>query len=122
ENHFREDLFYRLAGVVINLPPLRERGPDDIAQLVQYFLARFGAECGQPAPALETAALGLLQEQPWPGNVRQLANVIRQALLLAGTFPVGVQHVESALRGGASVAEPELGSFESAVERILQSA
>ena len=122
DGRFREDLYYRLAGVVISLPPVRERGDEDVARLVKYFLGRFGHELGQPTPSIEPAALNLLQQQPWPGNVRQLANVIRQAMLLSGQMPVGLPQVEAALGGPTPPPAATHGSFPAAVENLLQAA
>jgi DNA-binding NtrC family response regulator len=122
EGQFRADLFYRLAGVVIALPPLRERGDADITSLVKYFLGRFGNELGRTTPAIEPAALSLLQRHPWPGNIRQLANVVRQCLLLAGNLPIGHEHVELALRGAAAPAQTGPPSFIQRVDDLLNAA
>ena len=119
---FREDLYYRLAGVVIQLPPLRERGADDIARLIKYFVARFGAELGQESPAIEPSAVQVLTAQPWPGNVRQLSNIIRQSLLFASGFPVGREHVELALSGSTQHVSTSSQSFSVQVEELLQAA
>jgi DNA-binding NtrC family response regulator len=86
EKRFREDLFYRLSSFVIHLPPLRHR-LEDVPDLVKYFLRRFAREL-ELSPATTPDAVTWLQEQSWPGNVRQLANVLRQALLLARGFPI----------------------------------
>src|SRR5262245_4294321 len=122
KGEFREDLYYRLAGVVIHLPPLRERGEEDIALLVKYFLGRFGKELGQETPAIEPAAVTFLQHQPWPGNVRQLSNVIRQALLLASGFPVSVKHFEAVLHRTPPTTPSAAQSFPGLVEELLQAA
>lgn len=82
EGGFRDDLYYRLAVAVINLPPLRER-PEDIPSLVQFFVKRHGEELGSPNVAVENDAIKFLQAHSWPGNVRELANVVRRALSLA---------------------------------------
>jgi DNA-binding NtrC family response regulator len=120
---FREDLYYRLAGVVIHLPPLRERGEDGLARLVKYFLGRFGKELGQESPAIEPAAIRFLQAQPWPGNVRQLSNVVRQALLLASGFPIGAEHVQLAMSRPAQTLALSSGqSLDAHVEELLQAA
>src|SRR5204863_1014856 len=79
ENEFRSDLYYRLNVTTINLPALRER-PEDIPELVSYFLAQHGAAFGSMVPYITPEALELLQQQPWPGNVRQLRNVLRKSL------------------------------------------
>ena len=93
EHQFREDLFYRLSAVTITLPPLGQRA-EDISDLVKYFLQRSAAELGQDSPAIQPEAIAFLQSQPWPGNVRQLENAVRQSLLLARGYPVGVDHVQ----------------------------
>ena len=93
EKEFREDLFYRLNVVTIHLPLLRQRA-EDIPQLVRFFMARYSKDMGVAEPSFQNEAMSWLQNQPWPGNVRQLENVIRQALLLAGPFPVGLEHLQ----------------------------
>src|SRR5690349_11025002 len=79
---FREDLFYRLNVVPVKLPPLRERR-EDIPELVSHFLARLAAERRMPPPAISEEAMAALQAHDWPGNVRQLRNVIERTLILA---------------------------------------
>lgn len=80
---FREDLWYRLNVMPIELPPLRER-PDDVVGLANAFVAKFANEYGMtPAPALTAAAQRALTDRSWPGNVRELRNVIERALLLS---------------------------------------
>ncbi|HET7282627.1 MAG TPA: sigma-54 dependent transcriptional regulator [Sphingomicrobium sp.] len=79
---FREDLFYRLNVVPVRLPPLQERR-EDIPELVSHFLARFSAERRMPAPAISEEAMAALQAHDWPGNVRQLRNIIERTLILA---------------------------------------
>ncbi len=96
EKQFREDLFYRLSVVVITLPPLRERA-EDIPALVQYFLRRYGKELGTAQASIQPAAEQLLSAQPWPGNIRELENAIRKALLLARGYAIGVAEVRQAL-------------------------
>jgi len=77
---FREDLFYRVNVVVITLPPLRER-EDDIAPLAQHFAARLAQRFGRPL-SLSVDAIAWLEQQEWPGNVRQLENAIERAAVL----------------------------------------
>ncbi|HEV3371705.1 MAG TPA: sigma-54 dependent transcriptional regulator [Xanthobacteraceae bacterium] len=86
---FREDLFYRLHVFPITVPALAER-PEDIAELVRHFLARFAAEEGKPIRAISGEALALLANYRWPGNVRQLENAVFRAVVLAETDEVGV--------------------------------
>lgn len=82
EGRFREDLFYRLNVVPVRLPPLRERR-EDIPELANHFLARFAAERRIPPPVLSDEAVGALQAHEWPGNVRQLRNIIERTVILA---------------------------------------
>ena len=95
ENEFREDLFYRLSGVTINLPPLSQR-TGDIPDLVKYFMQRSSGEVGVVAPSIQPNAIAFLQDQAWPGNVRELENVVRQALLLARNYPISLEHAQEA--------------------------
>jgi two-component system nitrogen regulation response regulator GlnG len=86
EGEFRLDLFHRLNGYRIDLPPLRERG-DDIELLVDHFLARLKNELGKTIQGVSPEAMKLLSEYPWPGNVRELQAVLRKSVLRA-TGPV----------------------------------
>ena len=100
---FREDLYYRLAVVPIELPPLRERR-DDIEALARHFLARAAVE-GLPRRQLSPAGAELLAQQPWRGNVRELRNVIFRLALLSRDDMIDVATIES-LFGGHAVDEP----------------
>jgi two-component system nitrogen regulation response regulator GlnG len=82
EGRFRPDLYYRLGVFTIHLPPLRERG-DDLALLVQHFVRRFSREMGREVRQLAPEALERLRRCPWPGNIRELQSVLKQALLQA---------------------------------------
>ncbi|BCW92722.1 MAG: acetoacetate metabolism regulatory protein AtoC [Thermoanaerobaculum sp.] len=82
EGTFREDLYYRLNVITIKLPPLRER-KEDIPALASFFLKRFGEENGKPHLTLSPRALDVLMAYHWPGNVRQLENVIERAVVLS---------------------------------------
>jgi DNA-binding NtrC family response regulator len=79
---FRADLYYRVAVVMIKVPPLRERR-EDIPQLVEHFLARFSAAYKKPVRGVQPAALARMVALPWPGNIRQLENFLAQAVVLA---------------------------------------
>ena len=79
---FREDLYYRLNVFSVHLPPLRERR-DDILLLAQHFVKVFGAQFGKGEPGLSLDAQELLQSHHWPGNIRELANAVERALILA---------------------------------------
>ncbi len=82
ESRFREDLYFRLNVIGIQLPPLRER-PEDAERLAKHFLAQFAEELGRPCRQLSAEALRRLRAHTWPGNVRELRNVIERAVLLA---------------------------------------
>ncbi len=79
---FRKDLYYRLSGVTISLPPLRDRR-EDVAELAHYFLFRGNRQLGTSVQSISTQGLDLLQAYDWPGNVRELQNVIRQSLIVS---------------------------------------
>ena len=81
EGTFREDLFYRLAVVQITLPPLRDR-EDDIRVLAQFFLQKFAAQSGRVGLSFDQEALRALSRYPWPGNVREMENTIRRAVIM----------------------------------------
>jgi DNA-binding NtrC family response regulator len=80
---FREDLYYRLKVVEIELPPLRER-PEDLPALVNHFLEQVARRLERPKKPIAPEALARLARHPWPGNVRELRNVVEQAAVLAG--------------------------------------
>jgi DNA-binding NtrC family response regulator len=85
---FREDLFYRLNVITVDLPPLRQR-KEDIPLLVQYFLDRFGDESHKRGLIVTPPALDRLMAYDWPGNVRELENVIERAVVLCPDREIG---------------------------------
>ena len=115
---FREDLFYRLNFVPVRLPPLRERR-EDIPELVNHFLARFAAERRTAAPSISDEAMAALQAHDWPGNVRQLRNIIERTIILApgdrvacievDLLPAEILDNQGAI-GGSSTAMAIMGS------------
>ncbi len=92
EGAFRADLYYRIKGLTIEVPPLRERGAD-ILLLAGHFLERCTSQYGLPAKALAPEAEALLQAHPWPGNVRELAHTIERAVLLHTGPVVRAEHL-----------------------------
>src|SRR5437764_180348 len=82
ENRFRRDLYYRIRGVTLNLPPLRER-QEDIAELAHSFLFRLNRQLGTAVQTISSEALEILQRHSWPGNIRELQSVLREALIVA---------------------------------------
>jgi len=89
---FRQDLYFRLAVVVIHLPALREHR-EDIPALADHFLTQFGCQYHLGTPRLSEAALAVLQDYPWPGNVRELRNAMEQAVVRTGGGPVEPSHL-----------------------------
>ncbi len=83
----RRDLFYRLNGVCLRLPPLRER-KEDIPPLVEFLLRKNSLQLGRPQPSLSKRALQIIQEYPWPGNIRELENVVKKIVALGSDSAV----------------------------------
>jgi transcriptional regulator with GAF, ATPase, and Fis domain len=79
---FRQDLFYRLNVFPIEVPPLRERA-DDILMLVEYFVQRYGKRVGKNFRSIEKKTIDLLQAYDWPGNIRELQNVVERSVILS---------------------------------------
>src|SRR5262249_19305076 len=90
---FRRDLYFRLNGISIVVPPLRER-PAEISALAQLFLDRASGQTGRrPAPRLAPESMAPLQSYAWPGNIRELKNVIERAVLLCGGSRILPEHL-----------------------------
>ena len=98
QGRFREDLYYRLAVVVIRLPRLAERG-DDLLQLTSYFVRQFGERYGKGIRAISDRALDLLRNHAWVGNVRELRNVVERAVIVATDDVLRVEHLPEEFRG-----------------------
>jgi len=103
EGTFREDLYYRLNVVPIDIPPLRDH-KDDIPDLANLFLKKFAGESGRPVTAISREATNLLLAHYWPGNVRELQNVIERACALAKTSKLEADdiHLDMPRRGAAA--------------------
>jgi two-component system response regulator PilR (NtrC family) len=97
QKRFREDLFYRLQVIPILTPPLRERR-EDIPLLAEHFLGRFARQMGKAVAKISEEAMALLQGYAWPGNVRQLENVIERAVALESTQAVLPERLPEAIR------------------------
>jgi len=106
EGKFREDLYYRLAVVPLEVPSLRDRR-EDITELAEYFLGILGREIGRPAPELSDAALELMINYDWPGNIRELKNAMERAILLGGSGVIEPEDLPPSLIGrGAAPRAP----------------
>jgi len=114
EGKFREDLYYRLNVITVELPPLRRR-PEDVPQLVQHFLKKFCADNDKPELKIAPEALRALLDYGWPGNVRELENVIERAVVLA-SGPVVTSDLLPAGITGRGIAAP---AFEGRPEASL---
>ncbi|MCK5019078.1 MAG: sigma-54-dependent Fis family transcriptional regulator, partial [Candidatus Peribacteraceae bacterium] len=97
---FREDLYFRLNVITIDIPPLRERG-DDILLLINHFSSKFAEECGKPTPRFTDKALEVLMNYNWPGNVRELENVIQRLIIMAEGDLIEVPDLPSLMRFSA---------------------
>jgi DNA-binding NtrC family response regulator len=97
EKRFREDLFYRINVVHVELPPLRARG-NDVLLLAQSFLERFAAKTGKPVLRMSSAVAQKLLAYAWPGNVRELQNCIEQAVALARFEELTVEDLPARVR------------------------
>jgi two-component system response regulator PilR (NtrC family) len=106
EGKFREDLFYRLHVISIQLPPLRDR-KDDIPLLVRHFLEKYGEENRKTGLELTPDALDLLTEYDWPGNVRELENVIERAVVLTSGPPIGIELIPDHVRKAPNFQMPQ---------------
>lgn len=118
---FREDLYYRLNVLPIEVPPLRKR-PDHVATLAQQFCLRFAALSGRRV-VLSQGAIELLVRAPWPGNVRQLQNVVERLVVLSETSEIGASEVATELGRDAHTgdeASAELSTIE--LSRVVQKA
>ena len=123
--HFRMDLLYRLNIAQVHLPPLRER-TGDILPLAEYFLGLYSQRLNLPLPEITHATSQALQNYAWPGNIRELENVIHFALLVAGGAQIEPQHLKfsSAAAGHArsrpaSVADSPIAVIRSQLQRLF---
>ncbi len=115
EGTLREDLFYRLNVIPIQLPPLRERR-EDIPLLVAHFLQKFGKELGKDVRGVTPEAMAVLERYRWPGNIRELENVLERAIVLGAgeilgvdSLPASVRHTGPERRGAGALEIPDEG-------------
>jgi two-component system response regulator PilR (NtrC family) len=106
EGQFREDLFYRLHVISIQLPPLRDR-KDDIPLLAHHFLEKYGEENRKRDLEVTPEALDLLTEYDWPGNVRELENVIERAVVLSPGSRIGIELIPDHVRKAPNFQMPQ---------------
>ena len=119
EGNFRQDLYYRLKVVSLNLPPLRER-KEDIPELVRYFILRFWADINPQVREISAKALERLVRHSWPGNVRELENAMKRAMVVAKgntLLPEDFSFEGAGLEGGPA---GDLGDFEKGLEAMME--
>lgn len=110
EGRFREDLYYRLNVISIGLPPLRKR-KEDIRLLTEYYISRLSRESGKPAPAIEEDVHEVLSGYSWHGNVRELVNVLRRALIFYDGTTLKMSDLPEFLMESAPESDSAEGSF-----------
>jgi DNA-binding NtrC family response regulator len=135
---FREDLYYRISGFPIHLQPLRER-TDDIPPLINYFIKKFSREMNKYVTDVNPDALTALKLYPWPGNIRELENVIQRAIVLADRsstilyldyLPLEIQNMirstsrfkQKELLSNISISSDKMLSFDEIERRVIQEA
>ncbi|MFH6985559.1 sigma-54 dependent transcriptional regulator [Marinoscillum sp. 108] len=112
---FREDLYYRLNIISIDLPPLRERG-NDIIQLVEFFLAKYIQELDKSVMRFSPKAINALKEYAWPGNVRELQNLVHRLVILADDTTIDIPDLPEAFRFSASQSK----GLDRKLEEVIQ--
>ena len=122
ENQFREDFFYRINVFTIHVPPLRERR-EDIPVLADYFLEKYSQETGKRIEGITQKGLGILMSYPWPGNVREMRNVMERVVVIARGRMIGVDELcfletrgEECNLGTLTLQEMELRHIRSALD------
>jgi two-component system, NtrC family, response regulator HupR/HoxA len=126
EGRFREDLYYRIAGITLNVPPLRER-PGDIVPIAQQVLAGALAELSRPPVVFSADCLAVLMGYPWPGNIRELRNEVTRALALSDGPELDAASLSARLlqgqagpvaeRGAAGASAPG-GTLQQRIDRL----
>lgn len=101
EGAFREDLYYRLNVITVEMPPLRSR-PGDLLRFAQHYLKFFAAQCARPVTDFTDEAAAIIKIYPWPGNLRELRNAVERAVILAAGRQVAAADLPAELRAGAS--------------------
>ncbi len=118
---FRQDLYYRLEVMPLNVPSLREH-PEDIPELIQFYLGRFSAEHFKVISGIESDAQAMLMSHPWPGNVRELSNVLERAVVLNSSGRIACAdlpiHISPSTGNGSEITIP-LGTSLKEIEDLL---
>ena len=118
EKRFREDLFFRINTVTIEVPALRERG-DDVLKLAEHFVARAAQRQKRPAPAVAGGVAEVLRSYPWPGNVRELEHAMERAVLMSDARTLGPEHLPPRILAGEAPPARSMVEKVEALERSL---
>ncbi|MDI6728859.1 MAG: sigma-54 dependent transcriptional regulator [Thermodesulfovibrionales bacterium] len=124
---FREDLYYRLKVVTVNIPPLRDR-KEDIPSLVRFFIDKYNNEFGKRMKGISDSAIKAIMDYHWPGNIRQLESVIERAVLMSDTDIINLDDIKGELRlptdkGILDIEIPEEGiNFEELEKELIKKA
>jgi two-component system response regulator HupR/HoxA len=120
EGRFREDLYYRVASLSINIPPLRER-PEDTSALISHFLTHYARRNDRAITGITYDAIRALQNYSWPGNVRELAAEIERLVLYAdeGSY-IGVEHLNSRILPEQAAATIQTGGSPADLDHMLE--
>jgi two-component system, NtrC family, response regulator AlgB len=113
EGTFREDLYFRLNVIAVEVPPLRSR-PGDLGRLAEHYLQHFAGQCGRKAAAFSNEALGRINGYGWPGNLRELRNAIERAVILSKEDRIGAEDLPLESTGGGMenvMAAPQPGDL-----------
>jgi len=127
KKNFREDLYYRLKIITIELPPLRER-KEDIPELVNFFIKKYNQELGKRIKNIDENAMEAFTEYHWPGNIRQLESVIERAMLVSESSFINLKDIKSELRfpQGRGIIDSDLPdegiNFEELEKELLRKA
>ncbi|MFC1657183.1 sigma-54-dependent transcriptional regulator [Candidatus Moduliflexota bacterium] len=116
---FREDLYYRINVITIQMPPLRDR-KEDITELIQHYLDRYRREFGKTAREISPEALSILSSYRWPGNIRELQNVLERAVLICEGSRIEEPHLPDSIQGKGSFIEHSMRR-ELSIEEYIRS-
>ncbi len=115
QQRFREDLYYRVSTVPLRVPPLRER-TEDIPLLMQHFLVRLSQDCGRGVVTADKSAVDALQTYWWPGNIRELRNVLERAVLIAEHNQLTAKHLQ--FQSSAHTAQSPMGGLTGTLKQM----
>jgi DNA-binding NtrC family response regulator len=123
KDRFREDLYYRLNVLTLDIPPLRNR-KEDIPMLTDHFLAKFADAYGLEKPAIDPPAMAAFKSYPWPGNVRELENIVQRLVVMNSSGNISVSDLPETMRFTLDIPETELLPLDEMetryIERILK--